>query len=98
MHEMFVDGPGNFTSDGNNIKFTLISVQKVEGDIFKPADVIQLVCTVQAASRIATFLHSAAEESKKPPLTLESQRTRPSSNDAVEERRALGKTNVPHQT
>ena len=98
MYEVFVDGPGHFTSDGNNIKFTLVSVQKVEGDTFKPADVIQLVCTVQTASRIATFLHSAAEESKKPPLAPETQRTHPSSDDAVEERRVLGKTNVPHQT
>src|SRR6516164_1770027 len=97
MHEVFVDGPGQFTSDGNNIKFTFVSVKKVEGGAFRPTDVIQLVCTLQTASRIAAFLH-AATDAKQPALTAESQRTLPSSEGAVEERRPLGRTNLPHQT
>jgi hypothetical protein len=99
MNEVFVDGPGHFTSDGNNIKFTLVSVQKDQADLFRPADVIQIVCSLQAASRIAAFLHSVTQQTQSSSAVSPSvQDTPPLPEGVGEERHLLSKRSVPHHT
>jgi hypothetical protein len=99
MNEVFVDGPENFTSDGSNIKFTLVSVQKDQGGLFRPADVVQVVCSLQAASRIAAFLHSVTQETQSSSAVAPEVQDTPSvSEGVVEERRLLSKRGVPHHT
>lgn len=100
MNEVFVDGPGHFTSDGNNIKFTLVSVQKDQGGLFRPMDVIQVVCSLQAAGRIAAFLHSATQQTQSSRVVSPTVQDTPSlpEEEVVEERHLLSKRGVPHHT
>jgi hypothetical protein len=95
MNEIFVDGPGQFTSDGTTIKFTFVSVQK-EGATFRPIEVLQLVCSQHAATRISAFLSSATEETQQSPKVADSL-TPTSVESASEERQLLGKMKLPQK-
>jgi hypothetical protein len=100
MNETFVDRPGDLTSDGKHIKFTLQSVKKQSDGRYALEDVIQIACSVDTAKQLSDFLsdfinaHSATVDQH----VVQSKESRTGeTSPPVEERRVLSeKRSTPH--
>jgi hypothetical protein len=97
MREIFIDGPGQFTSDGSNIKFTLESVQNEPGG-FRSVEVVQLTCSLQTAKRLTTFLQEMTKRlDAEVGLLPKSEAELPPRKEGVDEtRRLLSTRGAPH--
>ncbi len=102
MNEIFVDGPGDFTSDGKTLKFTLLSVKKIANGQYTPQDVLQIVCSHDAAKRISSFLAKITSEQSvevsQEVAKENDEKPREISNPIIEKKRLLSKRqSSPHQ-
>ena len=97
MREIFIDGPGQFTSDGSNTKFTLESVQNEPGG-FRSVGVVQLTCSLQTAKRLANFLQTMIErlETEASPLPKSETESPPRKEGVDETRHLLSTRSAPH--